>query len=64
GLLPANIYSAINRVDFGGHGIGPAYLLVRVPFQLFVIWWIYFATEQAWFHRMAKPNNSLNPTAR
>jgi hypothetical protein len=34
-LLPANIYSAINRVDFGGHGAGPIYLLV--PFQLFVI---------------------------
>ena len=49
GVLPANIYSAINRVDFGGHGSGPAYLLVRVPFQFFVIWWIYYATEQRWF---------------
>ena len=37
-LLPANLYSAVNRVDFGGHGAGPAYLLVRVPFQLLVIW--------------------------
>ena len=54
GLLPANIYSAINRVDFGGHGSGPAYLLVRVPFQLFAIWWTYFATEQNWFKRKAK----------
>src|SRR5688500_8014049 len=45
GILPANIYSAINRVNFGGHEAGPAYLLVRVPFQLFVIWWTYFATE-------------------
>jgi uncharacterized membrane protein len=54
GLLPANIYSAINRVDFGGHGAGPAYLLVRVPFQLFVIWWTYFATEQNWFDWKAK----------
>ncbi|HSK63780.1 MAG TPA: DoxX family protein [Pyrinomonadaceae bacterium] len=45
GLLPANIYSAINRVEFGGHAAGPAYLLVRVPFQLFVIWWTYFATK-------------------
>jgi len=44
GILPANIYSAINRVDFGGHGAGPTYLLVRIPFQLFVIWWTYFAT--------------------
>lgn len=51
GLLPANIYSAINRVEFGGHSTGPAYLLVRVPFQLFVIWWTYFATEQNWFRR-------------
>jgi uncharacterized membrane protein len=49
GLLPANIYSAINRVDFGGHSGGPIYLLVRIPFQFFVIWWTYFATEQKWF---------------
>ena len=49
GLLPANIYSALNRVDFGGHGAGPSYLLVRVPFQLFAIWWTYFATGQNWF---------------
>jgi uncharacterized membrane protein len=46
GILPANIYSALNHVDFGGHGAGPAYLLVRVPFQLFVIWWVYFATQR------------------
>lgn len=53
-LLPANIYSAIQRVDFGGHQAGPAYLLVRVPFQLFVIWWTYMATEQDWFGRITK----------
>lgn len=52
GLLPANIYSAIHRVDFGGHAAGPAYLLLRVPFQLFVIWWTYVATEQKWFQRV------------
>jgi len=51
GLLPANIYSALNRVDFGGHGAGPWYLLVRLPFQLFAIAWTYFATEQNWFRR-------------
>lgn len=50
-VLPANIYSALNRIDFGGHADGPAYLLVRVPFQLFVIGWTYFATEQRWFGR-------------
>lgn len=51
GLLPANIYSALNRVEFGGHGAGPVYLLIRIPFQLFAIWWTYFATEQNWFRR-------------
>lgn len=50
-FLPANVYSALNRVDFGGHDAGAAYLLVRVPFQLFAIWWTYFATEQNWFQR-------------
>ena len=54
GLLPANIYSALHRVDFGGHAAGPAYLLARVPFQLFVIWWTYFATGQKWLQRRPK----------
>jgi uncharacterized membrane protein len=54
GILPANIYSANNRVDFGGHETGPVYLLVRIPFQLFVIWWTYFATEQNWFSSLRK----------
>lgn len=49
GVLPSNIYSAINHVKFGGHEAGPIYLLLRVPFQLFLIWWAYFATEQHWF---------------
>jgi hypothetical protein len=46
GFLPANIYSAMNHVDFGGHGEGPGYLLFRVPFQFFVVWWTYYATKQ------------------
>jgi len=50
-VLPANIYSAINRIDFGGHGSGPVYLLARVPFQFLVMAWAYFATEQNWFRR-------------
>jgi uncharacterized membrane protein len=48
-ILPANIYSAIHRIPFGGHEIGPIYLLVRVPIQIFVIAWTYWATEQSWF---------------
>jgi uncharacterized membrane protein len=45
-FLPVNIYSAMNHVDFGGHGEGPGYLLFRVPFQFFVIGWTYYATKQ------------------
>jgi uncharacterized membrane protein len=60
GLLPANIYSAINRIDFGGHGAGPAYLLIRIPFQLFAFWWTYLATEQSWFRKGTwQPTRSL-----
>lgn len=40
--LPANVYAAINHVEMGGHGIGPAYLLVRVPLQLILIGWTYW----------------------
>jgi uncharacterized membrane protein len=43
GLLPANVYAAYKRVKFGGHQNGPAYLLVRVPFQGLVMWCIYKA---------------------
>ena len=41
GFLPANIYAAINHLDFGGHIQGPKYLLFRIPLQLFFIWWTY-----------------------
>ena len=41
-ILPSNIYAAMQRVDFGGHGAGPAYLLVRIPLQLFLIGWIFW----------------------
>ena len=59
GILPSNIYSAFQRVDFGGHQAGPLYLLVRVPFQMFVICWTYFATEQKWFQRQVSYQNKL-----
>ena len=42
-FLPANVYAAIQQVPFGGHGNGPLYLLVRVPFQLLVIAWVWFS---------------------
>jgi uncharacterized membrane protein len=49
GFLPVNIYAAINHVDFGGHGVGPIYLLFRVPFQFLVLGWTYWATDQRCF---------------
>ena len=51
GFMPINFYAAFYHVDFGGHGIGPIYLLVRVPYQILLIWWIYKATGQNWFNR-------------
>ncbi len=52
GLLPANVYAAFKRVNFGGHACGPAYLLVRFPFQLLVMWRIYTAS-------LARPDDHI-----
>jgi len=41
-LIPSNVFAAYQRVDFGGHGAGPIYLLVRIPLQLFLIGWVYW----------------------
>jgi uncharacterized membrane protein len=45
GFLPVNVYAAVHRVEFGGHEMGPIYLLVRVPFQLLLVGWTYWATR-------------------
>ena len=44
-LLPANIYAAINHIDYqkGTYdGGGKKYLWFRVPLQLFFIAWVFF----------------------
>jgi len=51
-FLPINFYAAFNYVDFGGHGFGPFYLLVRVPYQILLIWWTYKATGQHWLNQL------------
>ena len=38
-FLPANVYAAWNGLHFGGNVVGPTYLLLRVPYQLFVVLW-------------------------
>lgn len=47
-VFPANVYGAIQRVNFGGHELGPIYLLARAPLQLLLIWW-------AWHFAARKP---------
>ncbi len=47
-FLPVNVYAAVNRVGMGGHLWGPVYLLIRVPLQLILVWWIWwFAVRRA-----------------
>jgi uncharacterized membrane protein len=43
-FLPANIYAAINHVPMGGHTWGPVYLLIRVPLQAIILFWVYWFT--------------------
>jgi len=41
-VLPANIYSAVHRVEMGGHAMGPMYLAVRVPLQIVLMAWAWW----------------------
>jgi uncharacterized membrane protein len=41
-VTPLNVYSAVHRVKFGGHGAGPTYLFVRIPLQIVLITWIWW----------------------
>ncbi len=38
-VFPANVYAALNGVPMGGHENGPAYLIIRGPFQALLVWW-------------------------
>lgn len=45
-VTPINIYSALERINFGGHAAGPKYLWVRLPLQaLLVVWTYWFAVH-------------------
>jgi len=41
-IFPSNIYAAIQRIPFGGHSMGPRYLLVRFPLQVLLVLWTYY----------------------
>jgi uncharacterized membrane protein len=46
-VFPANVFAALNHVGMGGHEAGPAYLFVRGPFQVGLMWWTYhFAVRE------------------
>ncbi len=40
--LPLNIHGALARIPFGGHDLGPVYLLIRVPVQFLLMGWIHW----------------------
>jgi uncharacterized membrane protein len=46
-VFPANVFAALNYVGMGGHEAGPAYLVVRAPFQLGLMWWTYHFAVRA-----------------
>ena len=41
-ILPANIVGSIKEVRLGGMENGTAYLLFRIPLQIFFILWVYY----------------------
>lgn len=41
-FLPANIYGAYSRVEFGWHELGIKYLVLRIPLQMIFIFWAYW----------------------
>jgi len=41
-VAPINVYSAVERVDFGGHAAGPRYLWMRLPLQALLLIWAYW----------------------
>ena len=40
-FLPVNVYAAVNHIGPGGHQWGPIYLLIRIPLQGFLAYWVW-----------------------
>jgi uncharacterized membrane protein len=38
-IFPSNVYAALARVPFGGHGLGPRYLVPRGALQALLVLW-------------------------
>lgn len=65
-VFPGNIYGAFQHASIGGHELGPIYLLVRAPFQAFLIWMLYRFGVQSDLAKPGQSNldlgSSFNPT--
>lgn len=53
-VFPANVYAALNHMPIAGHESGIWYLLMRVPFQILLVLWVYRATRQTWVARFLR----------
>lgn len=62
-VLPANIVGSMKQIALGGMEYGTAYLYFRIPFQLLLIWWVYYfgiktnKTESYGTHGLRSQNN-------
>jgi uncharacterized membrane protein len=57
-IFPANIWAAFNHIDYGGHSLGPAYLLVRGPLQVLLVVWSWGISRS---ERKMLPDGHLSP---
>lgn len=62
-VFPANVYAAMNRVDLGGHSMGPAYLLTRAPLQIILIGWAYWFAVRPPTRKASSFKPTLQPTS-
>lgn len=47
GVFPANIYTALTGVVIAGQHTDASYLIVRVPFEILLVMWVYVAAARS-----------------
>ena len=60
-VLPANIAGSLKQVNLGGMEYGAIYLLFRIPFQIFLIWWVYYFGLRQKQRRLTPSNAGILP---
>jgi uncharacterized membrane protein len=56
-VFPSNVWAAVNYIEYGGHGVGPAYLLARGPLQVLLIFWTWWFSVRT----LSTSRSSLQP---